>query len=171
MKCPACGKLLQKMTVSNINVDVCKGGCGGLWFDQLELQRVDEPQESAGASLLNVARDPATKVDHSRRRTCPKCEGMLMMRHFFSAKKEAEVDECPSCGGFWLDCGELTAIRGQFDSETERKKAAEAYFEEIFGAELQGMKKESKEKLEKARSITRLFRFICPSSYIPDKQE
>ena len=93
-----------------------------------------------------------------------------MMRHFFSVKKEVTVDECPKCAGIWLDYGELGQIRSQFDSEEERNKAAESYFQEIFGNALDKMRKESKEKLEKARKIAHAFRFICPSYFISGKQ-
>ena len=34
-----------------------------------------------------------------------------MMRHPFSVKREIEIDECPNCAGYWLDHGELDAIR------------------------------------------------------------
>ena len=42
MKCPACGNELSQMVAGEITVDVCKGGCGGIWFDHFELQKVDE---------------------------------------------------------------------------------------------------------------------------------
>lgn len=29
-----------------------------------------------------------------------------MMKHFFSVKKEVELNECESCAGIWLDTGE-----------------------------------------------------------------
>ena len=48
MECPACGKQLQQMTAGDVTVDVCKGGCGGMWFDNYELKKFDEPHESAG---------------------------------------------------------------------------------------------------------------------------
>jgi Zn-finger nucleic acid-binding protein len=170
MKCPACGNTLLEMVVEGITLDVCKGGCGGIWFDNFELQKVDEPQESAGESLLDLEQDESIVVDHSKRRGCPKCNGVIMMRHFFSAKMEIEVDECPSCGGFWLDYGELKNIRGQFESDADRDRAAEALFAEIFDKELAQMSAESQEKLQKARKIAHMFRFICPSYYIPGKQ-
>lgn len=170
MKCPACGNTLQEMVVEGITLDVCKDGCGGIWFDRFELKKVDEPHESRGECLLDVARDPDVTLDHNQRRTCPKCDGIVMMRHFFSAKRKIEVDECPSCAGFWLDHGELGDIRNQFDSEEERNQAAEELFDEIFGTELARMSADSQEKLQKARKIARIFRFLCPSYYIPGKQ-
>ena len=48
MKCPACEKELQQITIETITLDVCEGGCGGIWFDNFELEKVDEPHESAG---------------------------------------------------------------------------------------------------------------------------
>ncbi|MEJ2154629.1 MAG: zf-TFIIB domain-containing protein [Desulfobacteraceae bacterium] len=171
MKCPACDTAMQEVIVEDITIDVCKQGCGGMWFDRFELQKVDEPHESAGESLLQIDTDMKSGIDPSQRRMCPKCDGITMMRHFFSVKNEVEVDECPSCAGFWLDAGELGHIRKQFTSEAERKKAAEAYFENIFGNELKKMQDEGEEKLKKAKKIARMFRFICPSYYIPGKQD
>ena len=170
MNCPACSHVLQPMTFSGITLDVCQGGCGGIWFDQFELQKVDEPHESAGEAVLNVQRDPAVTVDHSKRRNCPRCPSRVMMRHFFSPKREVEVDECPECGGFWLDHGELGKIRNEYKTDAERSKAASAYFTELFGGELAAMRAHSQLKKEKAQSIAKMFRFICPSYYVPGKQ-
>jgi len=125
MKCPACFNPLSSTTVGQLTVDVCRGGCGGIWFDAFELQQVDEPQESTGVWLVNIERDPQVRVDTSRKRACPKCEGVKLKRRFFSAKRRFEVDECPGCGGYWLDAGELEKIRDEMD-ETARQKEAQA---------------------------------------------
>ncbi len=171
MKCPACENILQEMTVGDVVVDVCKGGCGGVWFDNFELKKFDEPHESAGEALLDIERDESLFVDHTKRLKCPKCDDVVMMRHFFSVKKGVEVDECPGCASFWLDAGELRKIRGLFKTEEERHEAAEEYFQEVFGDRLRSMKAESEEKLAKTRKIVNLFRYICPSYYIPGKQD
>jgi Zn-finger nucleic acid-binding protein len=105
------------MQVGNLVVDVCQDGCGGIWFDAFELQRVDEQEEEAGERLLNVRRDERIAVDPTRKRECPRCDGIKLHRHFFSAKRRIEVDECPNCGGYWLDAGELAQIRSE-KSET-----------------------------------------------------
>jgi len=170
MKCPACSNSLQEMTVGDVTVDVCKGGCGGIWFDQFEFKKFDEPHESQGQALLEIERNPALTIDHTKRLKCPRCDNVVMMRHFFSVKKEVDVDECPGCGGFWLDAGELCKIRSLFNTEEERHKAADEYFSEVFGDEFAAMQAESEEKLAKVRKISNMFRFICPSHYIPGKQ-
>lgn len=171
MHCPACSRTLRELEIAGFTVDVCDGGCGGIWFDQFEVARFDEPHESEGESLIDVARDPSLTVDHSRRHNCPKCSDSVMARHFWSARKQVEIDECYVCGGFWLDCGELGSIRRLFNSDDERRAAAREYFRETIGPELARMRAESKEKHRIAKKIAWFFRFICPSYYIPGKQD
>ncbi|MBN1826564.1 MAG: zf-TFIIB domain-containing protein [Candidatus Eisenbacteria bacterium] len=158
------------MSVGEIRVDVCRGGCGGIWFDRFELDKVDEPDEAPGELLYDIDYDPELQVNPTKRRSCPHCEDAVMMRHFFSVKRAVAVDECPACGGFWLDRGELQTIRSLFGSEEERARAGEEYFDRIFGGQLEQMRRESEEKHAKALAFAKLFRFICPSTYIPGKQ-
>jgi len=171
MKCPACSNQLEEMTIGQLTVDICKNGCGGIWFDNFELKQVDEKHESAGEQLLHIERNPDTSVDQSQRRHCPKCNDQIMMQHFMSVKKEVAVDECPSCGSFWLDAGELSQIRDQYETEADRKRAANEYFDEVFGDGLAQMRAEGKEELQRAQKIAHMFRFICPTYYIPGKQD
>lgn len=172
MKCPACDRELTKLTVGEVEVDICKGGCGGVWFDAFELEKFDEPHESAGEELLQLAAEKTVTPDLERKRKCPRCgDGVTMLRHFFSVKRQVRVDECPGCGGVWLDAGELATIRSQFPTEAERNKAADAYFEETFGEHLTAMHGESEEKAQKAHRFAHMFRYLCPSWYIPGKQD
>jgi len=111
---------LTEVQVGAVVVDICQGGCGGVWFDAFELSRVDEPHEAAGEHLVNLRRDPKLRVDHSRKRACPRCDGVILKRQLFSPKITVEVDHCPGCAGYWLDAGELEKIR------LEQKPAAAA---------------------------------------------
>lgn len=111
------------MQVGSLVVDACQDGCGGIWFDAFELQRADEESEAAGEGLLQVRRDPRVIVDASRKRECPRCNGIKLQRHFFSAQRRVEVDECPNCGGYWLDAGELAQIRAE-RAEASREEQA-----------------------------------------------
>jgi hypothetical protein len=149
---------------------VCNGGCAGIWFDNYELDKVDERHEAAGEALLRIPRHPAAVVDYSLLRTCPRCDNVRMLKHFFSVKREVEIDECPGCGGIWLDAGELRQIREQFESEEERRGAAEQLFGEVFADQLKEQSSRSQEELQRARKLSRLFRFICPSYYLPGDQ-
>ena len=82
MKCPACFSELSSVTIGQLTVDMCRGGCGGTWFDAFELQQVDESHESAGQWLVNIERDPHLHVDSSRKRACPKCSGVKLKRRY-----------------------------------------------------------------------------------------
>ncbi|PYM10276.1 MAG: hypothetical protein DME18_16660, partial [Verrucomicrobia bacterium] len=121
MKCPACFNPLSSVTIGRLTVDVCRGGCGGIWFDAFELQQVDEPRESAGEWLINIERDPKLHVDFTAKRVCPKCDDIKLKRRHFSAERRVEVDECPGCGGYWLDAGELEKIRHEIGETTRQK--------------------------------------------------
>jgi len=169
MNCPACGTAMTEIAAGDVKVQACKGGCGGLWFDEWQLGKVDSRDQSAGESLLNVPQNASLKVDQSPRRKCPR-DSVVMMRHFWSVKRDVVVDECPKCEGIFLDPGELTAIRADYKSDAERHKAAEAYYSEMFDQQLAGMLRQDKAKLESARRVARIFKFLCPSYYIPGKQ-
>jgi Zn-finger nucleic acid-binding protein len=121
MKCPACFGELKEIQVGSLKVDACFGGCGGVWFDAFELQRVDEEAEREGTSLLDLQRDEQLAVDFTRKRECPRCPDIKLKRHFFSARRQVEVDQCPNCNGYWLDYGELALIRAE---RSEQARAA-----------------------------------------------
>jgi len=169
MRCPACGRELTKMDASEVLVDVCEGGCGGIWFDAHELAKLDEPHEHAGEMLLDIQRDPSVRVDLDKKRECPRCTGVKMMRHLYSPASQVVVDECGNCGGLWLDAGELAQIR-EF-SEEDREAEADRVFSELFGAQLTKLKGESERNVEKAKRVAHVLRFVCPSFYIPGKQD
>ncbi|MBI9076781.1 MAG: zf-TFIIB domain-containing protein [Desulfatibacillum sp.] len=169
MKCPACERDLSEITAGNVKVNACQNGCGGIWFDRFELKKLMDPKETGGENLSDIPRDPAVSVDLEARKKCPTCKDMIMMRHFFSPEKSVEVDECPQCGGHWLDSGELGAIREQFSSEEDRIQAAQSYFSEIYDCQLAQMEQARKAESEKIKTITRIFRFITPSWYLKRK--
>ena len=62
-------------------------------------------------------------MDRSRKRECPRCAGVKLHRHFFSAKRQVEVDQCPNCGGYWLDAGELAMIRAETSQTAAEEQA------------------------------------------------
>lgn len=122
MNCPACSRPLTKLTVEGVDVDACHGGCGGLWFDNFELAKFDEPHESSVWEQVLVSVDPFVAVDYEAKRDCPKCS-VPMRRHFFSQQRRAHVDSCPQCGGNWLDTGELAQVRAEFRAKASRAAA------------------------------------------------
>src|SRR5260370_8350155 len=110
MNCPACGNAMTEMTAGAVTVQACKGGCGGLWFDEWQLGKVDQPDQSAGEVLLHIEQNPAVTVDPNQRRQCPRDAGIVMMRHFWSVKRDVVVDECPKCEAIFLAPRELPQL-------------------------------------------------------------
>ena len=55
-----------------------------------------------------------------------------MQQHFYSIKKEVEVDTCPCCAGIWLDHNELESIQNQYASMSEKEEEANRFIEEAF---------------------------------------
>ncbi len=171
MNCPACDHTLTPTDVGGLTVDVCEGGCAGLWFDNFELEKVDEAHESAGEPLLDVEGDPSVRPDGDRRFDCPACGDFVMHRYFFSVEREIEVDECPNCAGVWLDGGELGALRRQFESDEARDEAAAEAYRERFGEQLEEMREDSRDDVERARAFAHTMRFVLPSRWIPGDQD
>jgi uncharacterized protein len=108
MKCPACKGPLHRKTAGGMILDVCYGGCGGIWFDKDELEHMDP---RASISLPALWRNPQTRVSVSEPRICPRCQNQLLSRKSFSELVSARIDQCPNCGGFWLDEDEFVRIR------------------------------------------------------------
>ena len=134
MKCPACAAPLTALNVEGLTVDACRTGCGGIWFDNFELARVDQAHEQLGEALAAMEFNP-TAVVLQQKRPCPKCPGIKLLQHKFSPAKPVIVDECPNCGGIWLDGGELAEIRRPATT-VDRKEAAQKFFNQVLNQEL-----------------------------------
>ena len=107
MKCPSCKSLLREKGAGDMTLDVCYGGCGGIWFDATELQRVSARAATTLHTIWNV---PVTNVNLTEPRLCPRCPELVLERKWFSDLKKTEIDQCPRCGGIWLDAGEFSRI-------------------------------------------------------------
>jgi len=90
-----------------MTLDVCYGGCGGIWFDATELDRVSA---SAATTLHTIWNVPISNVKLTEPRMCPRCPELILERKWFSDLKKVEIDQCAKCGGIWLDAGEFTRI-------------------------------------------------------------
>jgi Zn-finger nucleic acid-binding protein len=109
--CPRCPATLVHLLIGGVEVDVCEE-CGGLWLDRLELSRFEHPENVFGDALMShLSQFPVEIVDRSVRLRCPRHPAVVMMRRAFSRSVPTEIDECPQCGGLWLDADELARIR------------------------------------------------------------
>ena len=98
---------MREKSAGGMTLDVCYGGCGGIWFDATELERVDA---RAATTLHTIWQAPPGYTHLAGQRMCPRCAGQVLERKWFSDLKKVEIDQCPKCAGIWLDAGEFTRI-------------------------------------------------------------
>ena len=118
--CPACDKEMKKVYIKNagINIDICIDGCGGMFFDNRELEKFDEEHENADDILKAVEEKEFEHVNNDEIRICPICNiPMVKLGGIGSVK----IDACNICGGKFLDNGELKRLREE-KSEINSKK-------------------------------------------------
>jgi Zn-finger nucleic acid-binding protein len=81
--------------------------CGGCWFDVGELDAVVAP---LSAAVERLSRQPRRENAGPPRR-CPRCSDGPLTTVFLLDWVPIALDRCGHCRGFWLDGGELDAIR------------------------------------------------------------
>ena len=155
MKCPRTGKELTAVTIKGIEIEFSTG-CGGVWFDNFELEKFDEINEEAGAVLAEHMKSfHVPLLNEGARLKCPKDTDVVMMRRFYSPKHQVEIDECPQCGGIWLDAEELSGIRELFPTEKDLKRAGKEFVKKVMDSqELKAFENESRELPNKLNKIS-----------------
>ncbi len=108
MKCPACKSPLLEKGAGGMTLDICYGGCGGIWFDATELERITPRAATTLHSIWQAP--PAKNLKGNEPRLCPRCPEQVLEKKWFSDLKQVEIDQCPKCGGIWLDAGEFSRI-------------------------------------------------------------
>ena len=109
---------MNKVLVGSFEIDEC-ATCHGLFFDNFELDKLDESHEGSGPDLERILSYEPSPDPGRPKLNCPTCD-IKMFEHRFSAACEVRVDECGKCGGLWLEMGELGLIRKGFATEGER---------------------------------------------------
>lgn len=157
--CPACATEMTLLQVDGTVVDVCHHGCGGIWFDHFELQRFDEGGSDPG-EMLNVIKDPDVTRGSQDRLHCPRCQDVVLRKHFFSINQKVEVDSCPGCGGYWLDHGELEQIRNEFDTDEARQKATAQFMDDLDDRHVDEACPVAMEKATRVTTLSAMFRIV-----------
>jgi hypothetical protein len=168
MNCPACGKEMVEKDFGGVIVDVCENGCKSIWLDWHELTKLDETNEGAGEALLDAIDDPRTNDEGREALHCPKCN-MVMHIHKYHSAKEVNIDECYACGGIFLDSGELSAIRDNFMTEEERAAYCEELVSEIDG--FADLVNDLEKKKLRAEALMKATKFLRPISAYNKRKE
>ncbi len=108
-------------------LDQC-GNCGGIWFDQYELFRVDEAQARQVEGVNEQTfRTPGGTAKNPQ---CPVCHVPLEFFHDVNIPDNVQLLSCPRCNGFWANHGQLTGY-AEFRASRGHKRPdpelAEAY--------------------------------------------
>jgi len=102
LQCPRESAQLKGRVVAGkvlpFRIDECPN-CGGTWFDRGELRQITKDAE-----VEKLIRDYATIAPNPI--ICLR-DGTPMKRRVL---EDVEVDVCGSCGGFWVDGGELEEL-------------------------------------------------------------
>ncbi len=124
--CPICPKTgSRRVPASDVEIDSCPG-CGGLWFDQGELELFPERPSARGVPPPRRPRPVALPQEP------PDRPGERRLRHLSERSRGAApaagagsrscvtaacaVDVCPACEGIWLDPGELELLEGYVET-------------------------------------------------------
>jgi uncharacterized protein len=79
------------------------------------------PNEKRGKALAShLAQFDNQLLSLEKRVNCSICIDTVMLRRFYNPLHVVEIEECPSCGGIWLDTGELSKLQSLMLSEKER---------------------------------------------------
>lgn len=108
--CPACGRKMAKIYISDLEfcIDICTEGCGGLFFDNRELQNIIDSEEVLNKIIHYLDNESFKKVNGSDERICPLCKTpMVKIGH----NSTVVIDVCNSCGAKFLDNDELQKIK------------------------------------------------------------
>ncbi len=130
MECPNCNKPMVEKDFGGVFVDVCELGCNGIWFDWMELIKLNEREEGSGPALKDALHTKIATTSRDGKINCPHCH-VPMFEHLYKANKSVRVDECYSCGGFFLDQGELFEIRNGCMNEQEYNKSLDQLVQHI----------------------------------------
>lgn len=158
LNCPACGKEMEKVFIPSqgINLDICTDGCGGIFFDNREFDSFDEKDEDISNIAEKLEGKKFQKPSENLTRVCPNC-GAKMVKNHSSIHKTIEIDECYSCGGKFLDNGELVKIREEYDSNEQRDEDVIRYLYKEVGQELAAQEKAYSEIVPHRTYIRKLF--------------
>jgi len=124
--CPACGEAMKKVFVKSANcyIDVCTDGCGGVYFDSEELDKINQISTEI-PELEELLKDKNFMlVDVEKTRMCPKCSH-IMIKEMSTQNREVEIDRCNNCGAVFLDCNELFQIKDKIDGNKANKVSSE----------------------------------------------
>lgn len=121
--CPACGSEMKKIFIADkgINIDICVNNCGGIFFDNQELQECSSPDTDL-SEITQILQDKNfMPVDETKTRLCPACNTPMAKTKPFGV----QIDTCYKCGGVFLDNKEFDKIHELIKPKKKRNEASQ----------------------------------------------
>ncbi|KKS95738.1 MAG: hypothetical protein UV73_C0014G0015 [Candidatus Gottesmanbacteria bacterium GW2011_GWA2_43_14] len=129
MLCPACGNILQKLSVTTkqggrFEVDHC-GRCGGTWFDPYEINRIPY-HEVMALSQLTVL--PKKNINQNAKQLCPQDHLELFPLTGDAVPKGVKLLSCKKCLGIWATQKDLWEFKKHQDEIVSAYDLADKFF-------------------------------------------
>ena len=116
-ECHRCWVEMDKEEVEtfgpNIVIDVCPK-CQGIWLDNGELGKLLKDRKLTNYLTKHIGTKSRSPM------VCPRCGNTMDIEK----ADDIEVDVCLTCGGVWLDQGELDALKSKSDEGFEGDELA-----------------------------------------------
>ena len=105
-ECHKCWVEMNKEEVEtfgpNIIIDVCPK-CNGIWLDKGELDKLLKDKKLSNYLTKHIGTKSKSPM------ICPRCGNVMDIEK----ADDVEVDVCLTCGGVWLDSGELEELKAK----------------------------------------------------------
>lgn len=88
---------------------------GGYWLEKGELETIAQHHH---AHLSTQALEIGETVQRHHGRSCPK-DSVDLVEYEFGKHSGIKLDICPTCGGIWLDAGELEKVIWYLDAHSD----------------------------------------------------
>ena len=108
MQCPLHDREMRRFAIDTIEVDRC-GICGGIWLDAGELARLValDTEGKSAIKLLDRSDGDDEPGDHGP--VCPR-DGATLEWMQTDTRARFECGVCHTCGGVFLNSGELSTL-------------------------------------------------------------
>jgi Zn-finger nucleic acid-binding protein len=120
MQCPTCNTPLRSESLHGHAVDRCSV-CRGLWLECTELGAIVRQTEPASGASARAFRGNVR---------CPKCDRLLVSFNY-AHDSGIVIGRCDSCGGVWLEEGQLELIAGYRSGTPAERRLAVALADEL----------------------------------------
>ena len=114
--CPACAIPMREIKATSnydapVIIEQCEN-CGGLWFDDLEIYRI-KMSEADNINGIDKEKLCANTIFTEGNFHCPNDNTILTQFKDPSFPISLHIDNCSTCGGFWMNRGEFIEFEKQ----------------------------------------------------------